>query len=87
MRLANGYGFDKRAFAAQRDPLQSMNVGDPEAVVEKILYQYEQFGMQRYIAQLDFAGMPHKQVMRQIDYLGEKIVPVVKQYTRAYPKK
>lgn len=87
MRLANGYGFDKRAFAAQRDPLQSMNVGDPEAVVEKVLYQYEQFGMQRYIAQLDFAGMPHKQVMRQIDYLGEKIVPVVKQYTRAYPKK
>lgn len=81
MKLTNGQGFPKREFAQGMDQRNVMNIGSPDQIVEKILYQYEQFGHQRYIAQMDFGGVPFDQIMKNIELIGTKILPKVKKYT------
>lgn len=81
MKKTNGRGFPKQTFAEARDPHTIINVGSPEAVIEKILYQHETFGHQRYIAQMDFGGVPFEKVKRNIDLIGNKILPAIRKYT------
>ena len=81
MKLTNGQGFPKQAFAQAQDVRSIINVGSPDQIVEKILYQHEQFGHQRYIAQLDFGGVPFDKIMKNIELIGTHILPKVKKYT------
>lgn len=78
----NGSGFPKAAFNEGKDRRSVLNVGDPKLIVEKILYQHELFNNSRYIGQLDFGGVPLDDVKRNIDIIGEKILPEVKKHTR-----
>lgn len=78
---ANGQGFPKQAFAHARDPKSVMNIGEVNQVIEKIIYQHEEFGHQRYMAQLDFGGVPFSKIMENIDVLGNKVLPAVRKYT------
>lgn len=78
---ANGQGFPKQAFAHARDPKSVMNIGEVNQVIEKIIYQHEEFGHQRYMAQLDFGGVPFNKIMENIDILGNKVLPAVRKYT------
>lgn len=80
MKRTNGQGFPKQQFAQGMDPRNVMNIGSPDQIVEKILYQHELFGHQRYIAQLDFGGVPHDRIMRNIEMLGTKIMPKVREH-------
>lgn len=82
MKLTNGYGFSKRAFAQGQDARSIINVGDPELVIEKMLYQHELFKHQRYVAQIDSGGVSMENVKRTIDIIGNKILPKIKQYTK-----
>jgi len=82
MRLSNGQGYPKQQFAQGMDTRNVMNIGSPNQIVEKILYQYEKFGHQRYIAQLDFGGVPFDKIMKNIEIIGEKIAPQVKKHTK-----
>ena len=43
-----------------------MLVGSPQQIIEKMIYQYEELGHQRYLAQIDFGGMPFEKVMKNI---------------------
>lgn len=81
MKRTNGQGFYKRLFAQGADPHNIMNVGSPQQIIEKILYQHELFGNQRYIAQIDFGGMPFDQVMKNVDVIGTDILPAIRKYT------
>ncbi|HLR51478.1 MAG TPA: LLM class flavin-dependent oxidoreductase [Candidatus Avamphibacillus sp.] len=82
MKLTNGRGFSKQLFAQGTDPHNIMNIGSPQQIIEKILYQYEQFGHQRYIAQIDFGGVPFEQVLKNIEIIGTEILPAIKKYTK-----
>lgn len=81
MKMTNGQGFPKRAFQQGMDVKSVINVGEPSLIVEKILYQYEMFGHQRFVGQIDFGGVSMDAIKRTIDLLGDKIVPEVKKYT------
>lgn len=81
MKLVNGQGFPKQHFAQGTDPRNVMNIGSPQEIIEKILYQHELFGHQRYMAQIDFGGVPFDKVMRNIELIGTEILPAVKKYT------
>lgn len=81
MKKTNGRGFPKQAFAQGQDFRSVINVGDPDLIIEKILYQHELFGHQRYIAQLDFGGVPMENIKRNIELIGEKILPAIKKHT------
>ena len=53
-------------------------VGNPEQVVEKILYQHEIFGHDRFMLQLTVGSMPHEQVMHAIELYGTQVAPAVR---------
>ncbi|HET9172948.1 MAG TPA: LLM class flavin-dependent oxidoreductase [Actinospica sp.] len=57
-----------------------LTVGTPDQVVEKTLKFREHFGdYQRQLFLVDHAGLPLKTVLEQIDLLGEKVVPVLRE--------
>ena len=53
-------------------------VGSPPQVTEKILFQHEVFGHDRFLLQIIGGGMPHAQVMRSIELLGTQVAPAVR---------
>lgn len=81
MKITNGGGFPKQSFAHAADPTSIINVGSPDQIIEKIVYQHELFDNQRYIAQLDFGGVPFDKIMDNIELIGSKILPEVKKRT------
>lgn len=54
-------------------------VGNPDQVIEKILFQHEIFQHQRFLIQLSVGTMPHAKLMRAIELLGTKVAPVVRE--------
>lgn len=80
MRI-NGRPFAKQLFAQAVDKRSIINVGSPQQIIEKILYQHEEYGHQRYVGQMDFGGVPFKNVMKNLEILGSEIIPAVKKYT------
>lgn len=81
MTLTNGRGFAKQMFEQGADKRSVMLVGSPQEIIEKILYQHEVFGHQRYMAQLEFGGVPLDKVMKNIEIIGNDILPAVRKYT------
>jgi probable LLM family oxidoreductase len=69
---------ERQSFDALRTLRGALVVGNPEDVVEKILYQHQLFGHQRFMAQMSVGTMPHAQVMRSIELLGTEVAPVVR---------
>ena len=53
-------------------------VGNPEQVIEKILFQHDIFSHQRFLLQLGVGTMPHAKMMRAVELLGTKVAPVVR---------
>ena len=53
-------------------------VGTPEQVVEKILFQHEIFGHDRFLVQFGIGGTPHDGVLRSIELLGREVAPAVR---------
>jgi putative FMN-dependent luciferase-like monooxygenase len=57
-----------------------LTVGSPDQVIEKTLKFREYFGdYQRQLFVVDHAGLPLKTVLEQIEMLGEKVVPVLRE--------
>ncbi|MGJ9459223.1 LLM class flavin-dependent oxidoreductase [Oceanobacillus sp. CF4.6] len=81
LELINGRGYPKQQFAQGADKRDVMNIGSPQQIIEKILYQHELFGHQRYIAQIDFGGVPFDKLMKNIELIGTEILPAIKKYT------
>ncbi len=53
-------------------------VGSPAEVTEKILFQHEIFGHDRFLVQFTVGSMPHEKVMRSIELLGTEVAPAVR---------
>jgi probable LLM family oxidoreductase len=62
-----------------RSPRGALLVGTPTEVAEKILFQHELFGHERFLAQISVGDMPHGRVMRAIELLGTEVAPVVRE--------
>ena len=65
-------------FEVGRSPRGALVVGSPEEVAEKILFQHELFGHQRFMAQISVDTMPHDGVMRAIELFGTEVAPAVR---------
>jgi probable LLM family oxidoreductase len=65
-------------YEALRSPRGALAVGDPEQVAEKILFEHELFGHQRYIGQMSVGAVEHGDVMRSIELFGTRVAPVVR---------
>lgn len=59
-------------------PDNVLAVGSPQQLVEKILYQHELFGHNRYMGQFDMGGQPIARVARAIELLATEVAPAVR---------
>lgn len=82
MQAIRGAGYPKQQFAQATDTRDALMVGSTEQIIEKLLYQHELFGMQRFLAQIDFGGVPIDKLKRNIDIIGNDIIPAIKKYTK-----
>jgi probable LLM family oxidoreductase len=68
----------RQDFEAGRTVRGALFVGDPQQVVEKILFQHEIFGHDRFLLQISVGTLPHPQVLRAIELLGTEVAPRVR---------
>jgi probable LLM family oxidoreductase len=65
-------------FDAGRTRRGALVVGSPQEVAEKILFQHELFGHQRFLAQMSVGPMAHAGVLRSIELFGTEVAPLVR---------
>jgi probable LLM family oxidoreductase len=53
-------------------------VGSPQQIVDKIMYERELFGHDRFLAQVDIGGLPYAKVARSIELLATRVLPVIR---------
>lgn len=53
-------------------------VGSPQEIIDKILYQREIFGHQRFLMQMSVGSIPYKELMRSIELFGTVVAPAVR---------
>jgi probable LLM family oxidoreductase len=68
-------------FDAERGPHGSLFVGSPQEVVDKILYEHELFGHQRFLMQMSVGTLPHDKLLRSIELFGTQVAPLVRRAT------
>ncbi|AOZ90851.1 LLM class flavin-dependent oxidoreductase [Paenibacillus crassostreae] len=85
MQSLRGGGYPKQQFDQSTDYREALMVGSPQQIIEKILYQYELFGQQRFMAQIDFGGVPFAKIAKNIELIATKIMPAVKKHTASEP--
>ena len=55
-----------------------MAAGSPDQVAEKLLWEHELFGHQRYIAQMSVGAVAHADVLRSMELFGTHVAAVVR---------
>lgn len=65
-------------FDGERALRGAMVLGDADAVIEKILFQYDLFRHDRFLIQLTVGPLPHDRVLRAIEILGTEVAPAVR---------
>jgi alkanesulfonate monooxygenase SsuD/methylene tetrahydromethanopterin reductase-like flavin-dependent oxidoreductase (luciferase family) len=80
-KLLRGGGYPKSQFAESASTKNAMMVGSPQQIIDKVLYQYELFGHQRFLAQIDFGGIPFDKIAKMIELLATKVAPVIRKAT------
>ncbi len=68
----------RQRFEAERSPRGALLIGSPQQVIDKILFEHELFGMQRFLLQLTVGSMPHQLVLRAIELYGTVVAPAVR---------
>jgi probable LLM family oxidoreductase len=71
------------AYEQLASPDGPLFVGSPQQIVDKILYEYELFGHQRFLAQIDIGGLPYAKVAQVIELIASDVMPVVQRATAA----
>ena len=69
---------ERATYDASRTLRGSAYIGSPQEVAEKILFQHEIFGHQRFLVQFSVGRLPHKTVMRSIELFGTEVAPIVR---------
>jgi probable LLM family oxidoreductase len=60
-------------YQALRSPRGALAAGSVEQVAEKIVFEHELFGHQRYVGQMSVGAVDHADVMRSIELFGTEV--------------
>ena len=71
-------GITRQQFENSRTLRGSDFVGEPNEIIDKILFQHKLFGHQRLLLQLGLGAIPHAKMLRAIELLGTVIAPAVR---------
>jgi probable LLM family oxidoreductase len=65
-------------FEAGRSKQGALLVGSPQQVIDKILFEKELFGLDRFLLHVSVGTMPHAQIMHSIELFGTRVAPVIR---------
>ncbi len=65
-------------YEALRSPRGALAAGSPQDVIEKILFEHELFGHQRYVGQMSVGAVEHQDVLRSMELFGTEVAPAVR---------
>jgi alkanesulfonate monooxygenase SsuD/methylene tetrahydromethanopterin reductase-like flavin-dependent oxidoreductase (luciferase family) len=71
----------REQFEAMREPRGALLVGNPQEVIDKILYEHELFRLDRFLLHVSVGTLPHDQVLRAIELFGTEVAPAVRKAT------
>jgi probable LLM family oxidoreductase len=54
-------------------------VGSPQDIIDKIMYQYEIFGHDRFLLQMSVGSVPHEKLLRSIELFAKEVAPAVRE--------
>lgn len=78
-----GWGpMNRMQFDMMRQKEGSLIVGSPQEVIDKILYEYELFNNDRFLAQMTVGPLDHKKLMRSIELFGTVVAPAIQKFTK-----
>jgi probable LLM family oxidoreductase len=65
-------------YDALRSPRGALAAGSVEQVAEKILFEHELFGNDRYLGHMSLGAVSHRDVMRSLELFGTEVAPIVR---------
>ncbi len=75
----------REQFDFMRNPTGALLVGNPQQVIDKILYEHELFGNTRFMIQFSVGTLPHNQMMHAIELFGNVVAPAVRKALKTVP--
>ncbi len=83
--MMNGLGLGRGWSPMSRADVEALSslrgalvVGSPQQVIDKILFQHQIFGHQRFLVQMSLGSLSHRKVLRSIELFGTKVAPAVR---------
>ncbi|MER5757242.1 LLM class flavin-dependent oxidoreductase [Streptomyces sp. NPDC002088] len=76
-----GWLIDPDQFEAVASPFGALMTGSPQEIIDKILAERELLGIDRFMGQIDFGGMPPGMVNDSIELLATEVAPVIRKET------
>lgn len=71
-------GYSKAQYDMGTGKDGALFIGEPAALVDKILMVQETFGLTRFMAHMDVGAPPHRDLMKSIELFGTKVAPEVR---------
>ena len=78
---ARGRRLPRDAFDAWAGPDGALFAGSPQEVIDKILWEHELLGHDRFLAQIGLGGLPFSETARSIEILATEVLPVLRRET------
>ena len=86
MPSARGQLLPRDAFDASASPRGALFAGSPQEVIDKILWEHELLGHDRFLAQIGLGGLPFADTARSIELLATEVLPTIRRETAPQPK-
>jgi len=80
---ARGQLLSRDAFEAWAAPTGALFAGSPQEIIDKILWERELLGHDRFLAQIGLGGLPFADTARSIELLATEFLPVIRAETAA----
>jgi alkanesulfonate monooxygenase SsuD/methylene tetrahydromethanopterin reductase-like flavin-dependent oxidoreductase (luciferase family) len=80
-----GQRLPRDAFDAWAGPRGALFVGSPQQIIDKILWEHELLGHDRFLAQIGLGGLPFTATARSIEILATDVLPTVRRETAPRP--
>ena len=78
---ARGQRLSRESFDRWAGPEGALFTGSPQEIIDKILWEHQLLGHDRFLAQIGLGGLPYGATARSIELLATEVLPVVRRET------
>ena len=69
------------ASVVRAGPHGALFAGSPQKVIDKILWEHQLLGHDRFLAQIGLGGLPFAETARSTELLATEVLPVIRRET------